>query len=162
MPPSGLELGSRGDEEPGLCPAPQSPRRIRRPRSGRRMRVDEDGGYMAEITIQSGRSRERVPLLKERITIGRSRDSDIFLPDQWLSRQHAEIRRRDGGFFVADLGSKNGTLLNGAPTRAERRLEDGDVITLGEHVLTFSDDQLNEDAPEGTRVFSARALSELK
>jgi phosphoserine phosphatase RsbU/P len=117
---------------------------------------------MAEITIQSGQSRERVPLLKERITIGRSRDSDIFLPDQWLSRQHAEIRRREGGFFVTDLGSKNGTLLNGAPTRTERRLEDGDVITLGEHVLTFNDDQAAQDAPEGTRIYSARALSELK
>jgi phosphoserine phosphatase RsbU/P len=118
---------------------------------------------MAEITIQTGRSRERVPLLKERITIGRSRDSDIFLPDQWLSRQHAEIRRRDGGFFLADLASKNGTLLNGSPARKASRLQDGDVITLGEHVLTFNDEEAREEeAPAGTRVFSARVLSELQ
>ncbi len=118
---------------------------------------------MAEITIQTGRSRERVALLKDRVTIGRSRDSDIFLPDQWLSRQHAEIRRQEGGFFLTDLASKNGTLLNGAPARAIRRLQDGDVITLGEHVLTFNDEEAQEDAgaPAGTRVFSARALSDL-
>src|SRR5687767_529123 len=168
MPPSGLELGSRGDEEPGLCPAPQSPRRIRRPRSGRRMRVDEDGGYMAEITIQSGRSRERVPLLKERITIGRSRDSDIFLPDQWLSRQHAEILQKPDGYYVSDLGSKNETLLNGGRIHEQQRLRAGDIITLGAHILTFSlgesgDEEEEQDSdPVGTRVFSARELSDIK
>ena len=70
---------------------------------------------MAEIRIESadGGSR-RVTLDKERTSIGRSRENDIFLPDQWLSRHHAEVRVRGAGFALADLGSKNGTLLNGA------------------------------------------------
>jgi hypothetical protein len=121
---------------------------------------------MAEISIDTGDgSRERFPLANERVTIGRSRDSDIFLPDQWLSRHHAEILRKDAAFFLHDLGSKNGTLLNGEPVHGDRRLRHGDVITLGEHVLTFSIEQAaDEDSqpPEGTRIFSARELSDIK
>ena len=106
------------------------------PRSGYRI---APSAPMAEISIDTGDgSRERFPLAKERVTIGRSRDSDIFLPDQWLSRHHAEILRKDASFFLHDLGSKNGTLLNGEPVHGDRRLRHGDVITLGEHVLTFS------------------------
>jgi serine phosphatase RsbU (regulator of sigma subunit) len=120
---------------------------------------------MAEISIDTGEgSRERFPLANERVTIGRSRDSDIFLPDQWLSRHHAEILRKDANFFLHDLGSKNGTLLNGEPVHGDRRLRHGDVITLGEHVLTFSIEEVDEDSqpPEGTRIFSARELSDIK
>jgi phosphoserine phosphatase RsbU/P len=121
---------------------------------------------MAEINIQGGDgSRQRFPLVKERITVGRARTSDVFLPDQWLSRHHAEIRRRNGEFFLADLDSKNGTLLNGQRVTEERRLRHGDVIALGEHQLTFSvedEEQVTDEIePEGTRVFSARDLSEI-
>ena len=121
---------------------------------------------MAEISIDTGDgSRERFPLANERVTIGRSRDSDIFLPDQWLSRHHAEILKKDAAFYLHDLGSKNGTLLNGEPVHGDRRLRHGDVITLGEHVLTFSIEEVpDEDSqpPEGTRIFSARELSDIK
>ena len=119
---------------------------------------------MPEIAIQTaGGTRERYPLAKERVSIGRSRESDIFLPDQWLSRHHAAIEQREGAFWVGDLNSKNGTLLNGEPVRDWRRLRPGDVITLGEHTLTFCADggaEEDEDRePEGTRVFSVRELS---
>src|SRR5512142_2770730 len=118
---------------------------------------------MPEIAIQTaGGTRERYPLAKEKVTIGRSRESDIFLPDQWLSRHHAAIEQRDGGYWVGDLRSKNGTLLNGEPVRDWRRLRPGDVITLGEHTLTFcaaAQPEEEEREPEGTRVFSVRELS---
>jgi serine phosphatase RsbU (regulator of sigma subunit) len=124
---------------------------------------------MAEITIESADgTRQRFHLWKERVTVGRARSCDVFLPDQWLSRQHAEIRRRSGDYFVADLESKNGTLLNGERVGEERRLRHGDVISLGEHQLTFSTmdeperEEEPEPAPEGTRVFSARDLSDVK
>src|SRR5438552_14346471 len=120
---------------------------------------------MAEISIDTGEgSRERFPLTKDRVTIGRSRDSDIFLPDQWLSRHHAEILRKEVNFFLHDLGSQNGTRLNGEPVHGDRRLRHGDVITLGEHVLTFSVEDAEDDSapPEGTRIFSARELSDIK
>ncbi|MCM2256929.1 MAG: FHA domain-containing protein, partial [Vicinamibacteria bacterium] len=123
---------------------------------------------MPELAIQSsGGARRRVDLTKPVLSIGRSRESDVFLPDQWLSRHHAEVRLRDQGCYLADLGSKNGTLLNGLRLAGEQRLRHGDVITLGEHVLTYlaeeavaaADDDA-EPEPAGTQVFSVAALSE--
>lgn len=121
---------------------------------------------MPELAIQAADgSRSRVAVDRERISIGRSRESDIFLPDQWLSRHHAEIRRSGQGFALRDLGSKNGTLLNGSPLASEQSLRHGDVITLGEHTLTFleapEDTAEEEFEPAGTRVFSAQELSDV-
>jgi serine phosphatase RsbU (regulator of sigma subunit) len=119
---------------------------------------------MPEIAIQTADgAKEHFPLVKSRVTIGRSRESDIFLPDQWLSRHHAEILQRADGYYVLDLQSKNGTLLNGQPVRDERRLREGDVITLGEHSLTFCLEESEDESPdpEGTRVFSVKELSDI-
>lgn len=121
---------------------------------------------MPELSIQSADgSKERFPLVKERVTIGRSRESDVFLPDQWLSRHHAEIRRQGELYYLQDLGSKNGTLLNGTRIRQQSRLKPGDVITLGEHTLTFSWDEpvAEEEEPEpiGTRIFPAKEISDI-
>jgi serine phosphatase RsbU (regulator of sigma subunit)/pSer/pThr/pTyr-binding forkhead associated (FHA) protein len=121
---------------------------------------------MPEIAIQTaGGTKERFPIARPRVTIGRSRESDIFLPDQWLSRNHAAIEERTDGFYVNDLSSKNGTLLNGEPLQEWRRLRPGDIITLGEHTLTFCPDDAGEEEdepePEGTRVFSVRELSDI-
>jgi phosphoserine phosphatase RsbU/P len=121
---------------------------------------------MAEIRIESadGASR-RVTLDKERVTIGRSRENDVFLPDQWLSRQHAEVRTRGDGYVLVDLGSKNGTLLNGSRLSGEQGLKDGDLITIGEHRLVFSlgaSDETDDDIePIGTRIFPAREISDV-
>src|SRR5262245_39244145 len=113
-------------------------------------------------------ARTKVTIEKERLTIGRSRESDVCLPDQWLSRQHAEISRGTSGFALRDLGSKNGTLLNGTPLRDAHVLRHGDVITLGEHTLTFLEPEGaaaaeadEEQEPIGTRVFSAQELSDV-
>jgi serine phosphatase RsbU (regulator of sigma subunit) len=122
---------------------------------------------MPELSIQSADgSKERVALVKERVTIGRSRESDVFLPDQWLSRHHAEIRRQGEAYFLQDLGSKNGTLLNGTRIRQQSRLKPGDVITLGEHTLTFSlaaleDEDEDAGEPLGTQIFPAREISDI-
>src|SRR5262245_47199678 len=111
-------------------------------------------------------ARSKVAIDKDRLTIGRSRESDVCLPDQWLSRQHAEIKRAATGFTLKDLGSKNGTLLNGAPLREAHVLRHGDVITLGEHTLTFLEPEgaaaaEAEEEPVGTRVFPAQGLSDV-
>jgi sigma-B regulation protein RsbU (phosphoserine phosphatase) len=115
---------------------------------------------MPEILVQSpDGSRQTVPLTTERVSIGRSRESDIYLPGEWLSRRHAEIQRRADGFYLVDLKSKNGTQLNGARI-AEQRLAEGDEIVLGEHHLTFIDDapiaEESDVMPPGTLVFSTR------
>jgi sigma-B regulation protein RsbU (phosphoserine phosphatase) len=121
---------------------------------------------MPEISLKTGTgSLKRFPLLGDRFTIGRSRENDVCLPDQWLSRKHAEVCHESDGYYLRDLGSKNGTLLNETPVEASKRLQEGDVIRLGDHILVYSEsrspdkDEEEEAAPEGTRVFSARELS---
>jgi predicted component of type VI protein secretion system len=68
--------------------------------------------------------------------IGRSQDSDIVINDPNVSRRHARISRADNGFVVEDLGSTNGTLLDGAPIDRER-IEGGDELTFGQTTARF-------------------------
>ena len=83
--------------------------------------------------------RRRLPVSNGRLIIGRGSDSDVFLPDHLLSRRHAEIEPRGGAFYLIDLGSTNGTFLNGERVIGERRLHNGDLIAVGESKLVFSD-----------------------
>jgi pSer/pThr/pTyr-binding forkhead associated (FHA) protein len=69
-------------------------------------------------------------------TIGRSLDNDVVLAEAEVSRHHARIEYRNGAFEIVDLGSTNGTRVNGAPV-ARARLQDGDVIGLGMARLEF-------------------------
>jgi hypothetical protein len=70
-------------------------------------------------------------------TLGRSRSCDVVLDDANVSRQHAEVRPRGGGWFVADLGSTNGVAVNGVRIEQAHALKPGDRIELGTTVLTF-------------------------
>jgi hypothetical protein len=70
------------------------------------------------------------------VVIGRSREADVRLSDEGISRRHAEIRLEDGKYWLIDLGSMNGTRLNGK--RVDRaRLADGDALTLGSTEIVF-------------------------
>jgi DNA-binding winged helix-turn-helix (wHTH) protein len=73
---------------------------------------------------------KRWPLNKPALTIGRGEDCDIVLPDRQVSRQHIKILRDEQGFAVEDLGSKNGTYVNGLPVQGVARLQDGDEIQI--------------------------------
>lgn len=76
------------------------------------------------------------PLGRQNLTIGRSRDCSVVLADSTASRTHAEISRSADGYSLRDLGSFNGTLLNGAPVQ-QAVLHDGDVIEIGQTRITF-------------------------
>jgi predicted component of type VI protein secretion system len=69
-------------------------------------------------------------------SVGRSQENDIVINDPNVSRRHARISRSDGGFVVEDLGSTNGTLLDGAPIDRER-IEGGDELTFGQSMARF-------------------------
>lgn len=73
---------------------------------------------------------QRWPLAKEELVIGREPDCDIVIPDRQVSRAHARLHRVEGGFELEDLGSKNGTHLNGLPVEGRTRLQDGDLIQV--------------------------------
>lgn len=76
------------------------------------------------------------PLVEDSLVIGRSSSCGLTLPDRFLSRQHSRVFRDAGQIFVEDLGSRNGTLVNGEPIRAPRRLKPGDVVKVSGSVIT--------------------------
>lgn len=81
---------------------------------------------------------EEFVLSEEEYVIGRSADNPITIPDSSVSRRHVQVRKLGAAWLVSDLGSGNGTLLNGEPLTDEEILKDGDVITLGDSELRFS------------------------
>jgi hypothetical protein len=72
----------------------------------------------------------RVGVGAEPVTIGRMPDCTVPLADPNVSRRHAEVRRDGDRVFLVDLGSTNGTRVNGVPVH-QRQLVDGDVVTVG-------------------------------
>jgi FHA domain len=71
------------------------------------------------------------------LSIGRSRESDVRISDRYASSLHARVFSRDGRFFVEDMSSTNGTLLNGATLKGEAELIDGDTVQIGDTVFRF-------------------------
>ncbi|HTP11363.1 MAG TPA: FHA domain-containing protein [Anaerolineae bacterium] len=83
------------------------------------------------LVVQEGQlAGKRWPLNKTEFVIGRGEDCDIVLPDRQVSRHHFRVVRDDDGYNVEDLGSKNGTYINGAPVRGSMQLQDGDEIQV--------------------------------
>jgi ribosome-associated protein YbcJ (S4-like RNA binding protein) len=95
----------------------------------------------------------RYPLRGEPLRIGRSRDNDIRITQDTASGHHAQVLCASNGVFVKDLGSTNGTFVNGRMIR-QGRLEDGDVISVGKHELRYleSDEGLEEAPPPHAEI----------
>ncbi|GIU96621.1 MAG: hypothetical protein KatS3mg013_0424 [Actinomycetota bacterium] len=75
-------------------------------------------------------------LAEDVTTVGRNPDSAVFLDDVTVSRKHAVVERRSDGWFVRDLGSLNGTYVNGEQVD-EAALASGDEVQIGRFKLTF-------------------------
>ena len=113
-------------------------------------RVDETGELVpvdveqvvahegAALVIRAGGGRvgESFALGGERMTIGRRPDSDVFLDDVTVSRDHALLVRRGEDYYLDDLGSLNGTYVNRHRIESHR-LVDGDELQVGKYKLTF-------------------------
>jgi len=108
------------------------------------------------ITTADGKSFKRV-IDKDVLTVGRSSKNDINLTlDGSLSRNHAEVLRDGTRFLVRDVGSRNGTSLNGVPVLQPTALKPGDRITLGETTILFGEgapiEVVLEDTPVSTQT----------
>lgn len=68
---------------------------------------------------------------KRPMTLGRHPTCEVYLPDRQVSREHARLFHTMEGFFIEDMGSKNGTFVNGEPVHVPTRLKDNDVIQIG-------------------------------
>jgi diguanylate cyclase (GGDEF)-like protein len=109
--------------------------------------------------------------LRDGAVIGRAADAAVHVFGEHVSRRHARFRTRDGQFLLEDLGSKNGTLLNGVLITEPTPLHDGDKIQIGSSVLRFAlldavDEsflaQLHDSALRDplTRVFNRKYLDD--
>jgi hypothetical protein len=98
------------------------------------LRQAPGGSPLGALVLPSG---ERIELRDRPLTIGRLSDSNLTLPDHNVSRRHAEVRPSGNGFSVVDLGSTNGTMVNGARISGEHRLQDGDIVSIGPTHLRF-------------------------
>lgn len=97
------------------------------------LREGQGGAGAGSLVLPTG---DRIPLGEEVVTIGRRSESTIVLADPNVSRNHAEIRPAGSGWVLVDLGSTNGSRVNGARVSIHP-LEDGDELGFGNTVLWF-------------------------
>jgi pSer/pThr/pTyr-binding forkhead associated (FHA) protein len=113
-------------------------------------------GYL-EMWSRAGA--QLVPLTGDRATLGQDPSNDLALPtDRTLSRLHAVFERYPAGWCVRDLGSRNGTFVNGQRIWQERALRDGDEIRAGTARLFF---RVNEPVTSGHRTETTDPVPEL-
>ena len=93
----------------------------------------------AELEVWTVNGRTRAELAGERVTIGKGVENDIVLDDTTVSRLHAVCERFPAGWCINDLGSSNGTFLNGERIWAQQRLRHGDEVRIGGNRLLFRD-----------------------
>lgn len=104
------------------------------------VRVTEVPPYsgQAELVVTSGhRSGTRFELAGDRVTVGRHPDSDVFLDDITVSRRHVVLELSHGGHVLLDVGSLNGTYINGVRTDGEVTLHSGDEVQVGKFKLLY-------------------------
>ncbi len=93
-------------------------------------------GAALVIRAGGGRAGESFPLAGDRLTVGRRPDSDIFLDDVTVSRDHAILVRRGEDYYLDDCGSLNGTYVNRHRIESHR-LVDGDELQVGKYKLAY-------------------------
>jgi hypothetical protein len=98
------------------------------------------------------------PIMKPEVTIGRDPTAEILINDAEISRHHAAIKASPEGYLIEDLGSTNGTIINGQRIVGPHVLREGEMINLGEHIALIFEAQMDFD-PDATMA-SARAAYE--
>jgi pSer/pThr/pTyr-binding forkhead associated (FHA) protein len=100
--------------------------------------VGDVAAQSGALVIRSGGGRvgQSFPMAGEKMTIGRSPETDVFLDDVTVSREHATLVRRGGDWYLDDSGSLNGTYVNRQRVDSHR-LVDGDELQIGKFKLTF-------------------------
>jgi pSer/pThr/pTyr-binding forkhead associated (FHA) protein len=100
--------------------------------------VASGAGYAALLTFETGPFAGRIVALPNQlVTFGRAPDNDVVVGDPATSGHHGRIEPRAGSFWIADLGSTNGTLVNGEPV-IEKQLNHGDMIAIGQNTVRFT------------------------
>lgn len=126
--------------------------------------MNQDAQALAKITWyhpETGEKQEYILMEGATVSIGRSSNNDIAIPEQHVSRQHAVINYRDGIFMLTDLNSANGTFVNDAQLSEPFPLASGDEIRLYVPCLYFSaavtEEETAKAAKTGTLIAPKRA-----
>ena len=90
------------------------------------------------VLMTGGKAGERYRLVKEKTVIGRHPGCDIIVDSGSVSRQHAVVEMKEGAWWIEDLGSRNGTLINGGKLNGPHQLESADEIGVCEDRLVFT------------------------
>ena len=97
-----------------------------------------DLGHLVVVTSPALPEGDVVAIDTHPVTLGRGATNDVPLPsDEYASARHARIEPRRDGVWIEDVGSTNGTFVNGIRVTRERRLAPGDVVRIGETDLRF-------------------------
>lgn len=110
------------------------------------------------LQIMSGPFSGRLFTLERDVTIiGRNPDCDVVLQPKSVSRRHAAIVRKEGGFLLRDMGSTRGTFVNGQKIANPVMLQDGNTLQIGELLLTFSGRlvQIQDGDEEQSTIYAA-------
>jgi pSer/pThr/pTyr-binding forkhead associated (FHA) protein len=92
----------------------------------------------AKLSFETGPFAGRVVGIPDQAaTIGRAPGNDIVIGDPATSGRHCRIELRGGVYWISDLGSTNGTLVNGEPI-IDKQLDHGDVISIGQNTIRFT------------------------
>jgi pSer/pThr/pTyr-binding forkhead associated (FHA) protein len=99
---------------------------------------EASGGPLAVLLIRKGKRKgERIPVKTPVVNIGRGEYNDVVLPDASISADHAKLQLKEGIWVLTDLGSTNGSRVDGQPVRGDIGLSPGAELVLGEVVLLF-------------------------
>jgi hypothetical protein len=101
-----------------------------------RMGIEPKKGAELIVLDESGKPRERISLTRTPITIGRLSTNDVVISDSNVSRRHAELRQDGDRWTLVDLGSTNGSVVNGKLAK-EHPLSNGDRISFGTSELEY-------------------------
>lgn len=113
------------------------------------------------LVMRSGPSVGKVyPLDKNEVFVGRDLNNDIVINDPEISRRHARMFSQGTGYMLEDLGSTNGSFVNGQRLMGPHNLRPGDVVTFGERLsLVFESSEFDQDAtmvsPSSRATYSA-------
>ncbi len=105
------------------------------------------GSVWPHLRVVSGIGQGQEFKLQGRARVGRAQDNEIILDDPKVSRHHAVFNLEAEGWVVTDLGSANGTFVNGEQIEAPYRLQSGDRISVGEVVLSYTEPAAEQPSP---------------
>lgn len=100
--------------------------------------ADSDANMPKQVSVIVQKTGQKIPLKTNKVKIGRDPTNQVVVADDtFASRHHAWITFEDSDFWIEDLGSTNGTLLNGHPVVKRQILSTGDKVRVGHTELTF-------------------------